>query len=303
MQMDYKSDKSYRLLKMNEQLTHGEVLRKDTLISAFDVTSKTIQRDLESLRFYLSETGKGELKYDRKNDCYRLERISGGNLTAKEIFAVCKILIESRAFNKEEFDGLIEKLLLQLSIEQRINVETRIGNERVNYLPLMHGKLLINTLWTLANLITEQKLTKIWYIRQDKMSKAHLIKPVGIMFSEFYFYLIAWLANDSKDFYTVFRVDRITDIEIKDKKFKIPYTERFSEVEFRKRVQFMYPGKIKRVKFVYRGPSIEAVLDRLPTAQIIGKQVNESVTIIAESYGNGIDIWLKSQGEWVEIVE
>ena len=301
--MDYKSDKSYRLLRMNEQLAHGEVLRKDALISAFGVTPKTVQRDLESLRQYLTETGEGELRYDRKNDLYRLERISGGSLDPEDVFAVCKILIESRAFNKKEFEELIGKLLLQLSPEQRLPVEARIGNERVNYLPLKHGKPLVDTLWTLANLVTEQRLTKIWYIRKDSIPTAHLIKPVGIMFSEFYFYLIAWLANDSKDFYTVFRADRITEVEPKEERFNIPYAERFNEAEFRKRVQFMYPGKLKRVKFIYSGSSVEAVLDRLPSAQVSGKNDDGSVTVIAESYGNGIDMWLKSQGDWVEIVE
>jgi|LSQX01.2.fsa_nt_gb predicted DNA-binding transcriptional regulator YafY len=301
--MDYKTDKSYRLLRMNEQLACGGVLRKESLASAFDVTPKTVQRDLESLRIYLLENGEGDLRYDRKHDCYQLERTSGGKLTEKEVFAVSKVLIESRAFNKEEFDELIRKLLLQLLPEQRLPVEARIGSERVNYLPLKHGKPLIDTLWTLANLITEQRLTRIWYVRQDKTPKAHLIKPVGIMFSEFYFYLIAWMANDKKDFYTVFRADRITEVEPKDERFDIPYAERFSEAEFRKRVQFMYPGKLKRVKFVYRGSSIEAVLDRLPTAQILGKDDDGGTTVIAESYGDGIDMWLKSQGDWIRILE
>ena len=297
------SDKSYRMLRMNQQLARGEVLRKDSLASAFGVTPKTVQRDIDSLRLYLSEIGEGDLRYDRKNDCYRLERISGGDLTTEEVFAICKILIESRAFNTNEFEKLIKKMLLQLSPEQRLPVEARIGNERVNYLPLKHGKPLIDTLWKLATLITEQKLTRIWYVRQDKTPKVHLIKPVGIMFSDFYFYLIAWLADESKDFYTVFRVDRITDAETKDEKFEIPYAERFSESEFRKRVQFMYPGQLKRVKFKYSGTSVEAILDKLPTANIIQTSKDGSYLISAESYGDGIDMWLKSQGDWIKIID
>ncbi|MDR1638701.1 MAG: WYL domain-containing protein [Clostridiales bacterium] len=301
--MDYKSDKPCRLLRMNEQLAHGGVLRKDALVSDFGITSKTAQRDIESLRLYLSETSQGDLRYDRKNDCYRLERVNGGGLGEAEVFAVCKILIESRAFNKAEFEELLNKLLAPLSQEQRKPVETRIGNERVNYLPLNHGKPLINTLWTLANLVTEQRLTRIWYVRQDKTPKDHVVKPVGIMFSEFYFYLIAWMANDSKDFYTVFRVDRIMDIEEKNDRFAVPYADKFNEAEFRKRVQFMYTGKLKRVKFIYRGSSVEAVLDKLPTAQVIQRNDDGTFTMSAESYGGGIDMWLKSQGTWVEILE
>ena len=301
--MDYKADKSYRLLMMNKQLSHGEVLRKDALVSVFGVTPKTVQRDIDSLRLYLNETGEGDLRYDRKNDCYRLERISDGALTVAELFSICKILIESRAFNTDEHKTLIRKMLMPLSPDQRMLLEARIGNERVHYMPLKHGKPLINILWTLANLITEQKSARIWYIRQDKTPKVHNIKPVGIMFAEFYFYLLAWLADESKDFCTVFRVDRIADMEVTGETFSIPYAERFSETEFRKRVQFMYPGPLRQVKFIFRGRSLEAVLDKLPTAQIIGKNPDGSYLISAETYGNGIDMWIRSQGEWIEIVD
>jgi predicted DNA-binding transcriptional regulator YafY len=288
---------------MYKQLSYGESLKKNVLINEFNVTAKTVQRDIDDLRLYLNESSEGDLCYDRKNDCYILERISSGFLTEKEVFVICKVLIESRAFNKEEFEVLIKKLLIPLSPKQRIPVETRIGNERVNYLQLKHGKPLIDRIWQLANQITKRQFTKIYYVRLDKTPREHLIKPVGIMFSEFYFYLISWLADDSKDYYTVFRVDRITDVVIIKERFEIPYAERFNESEFRKRVQFMYSGKLKRVKFLFKGPSLEVVFDRLPTAQVIGKTSDGRVMITAESYGDGINMWLHSQGDRVEIIE
>ena len=121
------------------------------------------------------------------------------------------------------------------------------------------------------------------------------------MFSDFYFYLIAWIADNSKTDYTVFRVDRITDIESKNERFDIPYSSRFNEAEFRKRVQFMYPGKLRTIRFRFKGPSLEAILDRLPTAKIESED-SSGVIVRAEVYGNGADMWLKSQGEWVEYI-
>ncbi|MEG0835721.1 MAG: WYL domain-containing protein, partial [Christensenellaceae bacterium] len=56
------------------------------------------------------------------------------------------------------------------------------------------------------------------------------------------------------------------------------------------------------VNFTYSGPSIEAVLDRLPTAEIT-KEDNGVYTLRAEVYGDGIDMWLRSQGEKVKILE
>ena len=39
----------------------------------------------------------------------------------------------------------------------------------------------------------------------------------------------------------------------------------------------MYGGKLRKVKFRYKGYSVEAILDRLPTAQIISEDNGEYV--------------------------
>ena len=63
----------------------------------------------------------------------------------------------------------------------------------------------------------------------------------------------------------------------------------------------MYGGKLRKVKFKYSGLSIEAVLDRLPTAKILDEE--DGVFIIeVEVFGDGIDMWLRSQGKIVEIL-
>ena len=85
-----------------------------------------------------------------------------------------------------------------------------------------------------------------------------------------------------------------------DRHFSVPYAQRFSEGEFRKRVQFMYGGKLQTVRFTYSGPSVEAVLDRLPTAEIVSEQ-DGVYEIKAEVFGKGIEMWLKGQGEYITV--
>ena len=102
-------------------------------------------------------------------------------------------------------------------------------------------------------------------------------------------------------FPTIYRIDRIAGYKVLDKQFKIPYGNRFKEGEFRKRIQFMYGGKLQKVKFRYKGSSVEAVLDRLPTAKIL-EEKDGVYTISAEVFGKGIDMWLRSQGDMVEVI-
>ena len=60
----------------------------------------------------------------------------------------------------------------------------------------------------------------------------------------------------------------------------------------------MYGGKLQRIRFKYIGPSIEAVLDRLPTAKILS-QDDKGWLVEAEVFGKGIEMWLKSQGDYI----
>ena len=86
-----------------------------------------------------------------------------------------------------------------------------------------------------------------------------------------------------------------------DERFRIPYSSRFEEGEFRKRIQFMYGGKLQKVKFKYTGTDVDAVLDRLPTGIILDEN-DGTYTISAEVFGKGIDMWLRSQGDNIELV-
>jgi hypothetical protein len=133
------------------------------------------------------------------------------------------------------------------------------------------------------------------------------------MFSEFYFYLVGFIDEEGEKeklkfevendpFPTIYRIDRIKEYDITDRHFNVAYQNRFEEGEFRKRVQFMYGGKLQKIKFWYKGPSVEAVLDRLPTAKILQHDGNDYL-ISAEVFGKGIDMWLRSQGDMVKVVE
>ena len=166
---------------------------------------------------------------------------------------------------------------------------------------------MLNGMWELGQVIQNHQMIEIEYerLKEPRMVKRR-VKPVGIMFSEYYFYLTALLEdkesfeNPDDLFPTIYRIDRIRSFRVLDEHFAVPYKDRFQEGEFRKRVQFMYGGKLERIKFKYTGPSIEAVLDRLPTAEIV-EQDEDGWIVQAEVFGKGIEMWVRSQGENIQV--
>lgn len=103
-------------------------------------------------------------------------------------------------------------------------------------------------------------------------------------------------------FPTIYRIDRIKNMSVLDERFHIPYSSRFEEGEFRKRIQFMYGGKIQKVRFRYKGPDIDSILDRLPTAHVLDEENGEYI-VAAEVFGTGINMWIRSQGDYIEMIE
>ena len=303
--------KSVRLLTIYSRLANDEILNKSQLAQEFHVTERSIQRDMEDLRTFVTEQMlMQEIIYDPKAKGFRLANSVPKSLTNSEILAVSKILLESRSMRRDEMMPILDKLIsCCVPAENRKAVGALVANERYHYVEPRHGRPVLSGLWEIGQAVQRQNVMKICY---EKMGGTEIvertIEPAGLLFSEYYFYLVAFIRdidrvtefeNPDDLFPTIYRIDRIRSFEVLDEHFQVPYKDRFEEGEFRKRVQFMYGGKLQHIQFRYTGPSIEAVLDRLPTAKIV-EQDESGWTILAEVFGKGIDMWLKSQGEYVQ---
>lgn len=306
----YSDKKLERILYLYTKLINGECIYKFEEAKRFGMHPRSIQRDFNDLRiFFANQSADGnhkELVYDKSKNYYFLRSKNETRLSDSEIFAVCKILLESRSMCKDELEPIISKLLeLCGSPNDKSTINSMISNELLYYVEPHHQKKFINEMWEISNAVRKHNLLKITYKKQDDSTVERIVKPVGIMFSEYYFYLTAFIENIDKQtefdnpddiFPTIYRIDRIQGYTVLKEHFDIPYKERFNEGEFLKRIQFMYGGKLRRVKFRYTGANVESILDRLPTAKIIQKD-NEGYIILAEVFGKGIDMWLRSQGE------
>ena len=308
-----------RLINMYATLAEDKALYKAQEAVKFNCSLRSIQRDIEDLRSFFANQSEitgavQELIYDRKMNAYRLVPPLRNLLSNEETFAVLKILLESRSLTEAEMFPILQKLIsCCVPADKQKQVNELIANEKFHYIEPRHKSKLLLKMWELSAAIKEQKKIEIIYSRQDNSAVRRTLKPVGIMFSEFYFYLVCFIDDNEEQkkikfevendpFPTIYRIDRIKEYTITDKHFYVPYQNRFEEGEFRKRVQFMYGGKLQKIKFWYKGPSVEAVLDRLPTAEILQRD-GKGYLISAEVFGKGIDMWLRSQGDMVETVK
>ena len=242
------------------------------------------------------------MEYVRAKKGYILEQEPRSWLTEEDVLVVSRILLESRAFDKNELGLLLNKLAAQVQPKERKVLEELLRGEAFGYVPARHSQPLMERIWKLGEAVRAQRIVKLAYQKEkDAQPVERLVEPCSVLFSEYYFYLIAYIHNANHPYPAVYRLDRITHYEVQGEKYQMTEQRRIKDGEFRKHVQFMIPGKLMTVAFKFWGPSVEAVLDRLPTAKII-KEENGVTEIEATIFGEGILMWLLSQGDTLEVI-
>lgn len=297
----------------------GRIIKKSVAAQKYGVNERSIQRDIEDIRAFcrncvaLGDSMPGDLIYDYIEKGYRLERRQAPKLSNSEVLALCKILLDSRAFVKTEMADMLHKVIACCVPESNQALITKlVNNEAFHYVEPRHRTSFLDTMWQLGEAIQQHRYVTVTYGRiKDRKVVERRLKPLALLFSEYYFYLIAFIddSNIQKIYEgardmtpTIYRLDRIKNLTVEKDLFRIPYNRRFQEGEFRKRVQFMYGGPLQHVTFTYTGSDIDAVLDRLPTAKILSEE-NGTYRIEAEVYGKGVEMWLHSQGKNVSDVQ
>ena len=303
--MTASESKKGRMLGLFYRLMRGENISPKMMAQEYGVSAKSISRDMNEIKNFLSDSrdlvGNAEIRYISGSKVYCLELENG--LLSKELILIIKMLMACRAIDKAALSQLISKLKAFTAGSDKEMIEKLIIKEMFHYQGVKHQcDNLVELVWKLTNCIYTQKEITVSYYKMDGSRIERRLLPLSIMFSEFYFYLIADVktAKDSSPHY--YRVDRITKVIEHRETFSIKYAKQFDEGDLRKKVQLMFPGINRKIKFEFSGPSVQAILDRLPMSRIVEKK-GEQYIIEAETYGTGINRFLLSQGAWVKVLE
>lgn len=303
--MGNSAQKKNRVLDIFYRAMKGENLSVRKIADEYGVSAKSISRDINEIKNFLSDNrdivGNTELKYSSSSKSYYLE--FENFLLSKELMAIMKMMIGCRAFSKMEVLELLSKLKNFISYHDREMIQHLLAKEMYHYSEVNHDcKSVIDNIWQLTRCIHEKIEISVTYYKTDRRLVERRIKPIAIIFSDYYFYLIAYHSDkdDWKPLY--YRVDRIVNIVVHRNHFVLDKQHNFDEGELRSKIQFMFPGDYRKIKFEYTGPSVQAILDKIPTAKII--DIKGSTKIIeAETYGTGINMFLLSQGKMIRVLE
>ena len=296
---------SDRTLEIFYTLIRGECLSNRKIADKYGVSSRTISRDISRIQNYFYEhrdiMNNAEIVYSHKDKAYILK--SDEFLKNSELFALVKVILGARCFSKEDTLTLIRKIKQFTTPNDRNLLESIIKKEVFHYREVRSDcDSVIDNLWRIVQCIEQRRCISIRYIKMDRTEVIRKLHPSAVMFSEYYFYLIAYEPDGEPAKAKYYRIDRIRSIVEHREKYVLDQSNDFDEGELREKNQFMFPGDLVQITFEFSGLSLQSVLDRLPTARVIEKNDSKSIVTAEVNYGRGLIMYLLSQGSWIKVL-
>ena len=217
-------DNKCRLLDIFYQLMWDNHVTVNSIARNYEVSEKTIKRDISMIRSFLSENreleGNVELQYDRQEQCYKLNRLEG--LSSQELLIILKILVGSRALDKESLREAVDRLTICANNTGQEIFRDFCKNELDYYRAVKkeEGVDISGFVWKLEKAIQRGRSVCIVYEKLEGACVERNLYPISVVFSNFYFYLLACRSDMEESAVIYYRVDRMK--EIREGKERIP---------------------------------------------------------------------------------
>lgn len=209
--MDYsETNRLSRLTAILIQLQTKRIVTASELANKFDVSKRTIYRDIKALEQsgvpVLTVEGKGYTLMDG----YKIPPVMFSEKQANALILAEQLVLKNNdASFVKDYSEAIDKIkaVLRQSEKDKANLLA----DRTRYDQNVNRERKSNNLSDLQNALTNYNLVKIEYINKEGTATSRLIEPFAILSGENW-YLIAW-CRLRKEF-RFFRLDRIQKTEI-----------------------------------------------------------------------------------------
>jgi predicted DNA-binding transcriptional regulator YafY len=205
-----------RLVAILTQLQTKRLITATALANKFNVSIRTIYRDIKTLDqsgvLILTEDGKGYTLMEG----YRIPPVMFTESQANALILAEQLVLKNKdASFIKDYSEAIEKIkaVLAYSVKDKANLLA----ERTRFSQNINGERNSNNLSDLQFALTNYCVTKIEYTNETNKSTSRLIEPFALLSTQENWLLVAW-CRLRKEF-RYFRLDRITRMEILAEKF------------------------------------------------------------------------------------
>lgn len=287
--------KNPRILQIYTMLLRGESISKEELAREYEVSEKSIQRDIEDLREFVEEAMPGvSLRYSGKKRQYALVSEKGGLLEPPQLLLVAELLLQSGVLPRAETFALLERLLAlcrEPVPRQRLTERLRRGS--LHYRTRSHNTAQLELLWQLEEAIQQRCRVRLRYEKEDSQPE---VWPQEVLVRMGLLYLAAF-PEKTENRLLLCRLDRLAGVELLPDE---PWEGRMLQPE---RAPFTTGGELYRIRFRYWSENMQPIHIWLPGARLQRLPDGQGWQVTVEVYGRQIATWLRAQGRMVDQVQ
>lgn len=293
--------KSDRVLALFYRLLMGQRVKKAVYAAEAGIAGRSAERDIQTLRDVLAEEGHGYTLLLGEDGCYYLDN-ARREFTEMEVLLISKVLLSSRVLCDSEMKQIIRSMMARFPFTVRQEIKTAIQSEADQYVEPVHKKELLQLHWDLNRAMQKQLKIALTYRKASGVQVMHKVLPISIVASECYLYLVGFFEEKAYDYPAFFRLDRIVSAAVTDEHYNPRLFADYNMGKMKQCIQFMYAGKLMKVKLACQPRALEAVRDRLPNHRILGEKDGRTI-LTAKVFGEGFWRWALPYGDAVEVLE
>ena len=300
--MAEKIKKANRVLMLLYRLSLGERVSKADYAAEAGISVRSAERDMREIRTVLTEMGDSyTLLLDEAGRLY-FSNNGRRKFSETEVLFISKVLLSSRSLCREEMRQVIAAMSSLFGFAVRNEIKAAIQSELEQYVEPQHGKRLLALHWDLTRAMQCQLKIALRYRKLSGEVVCRKVLPISIVSSEYYLYLVGFFEEKAYEYPAFFRLDRILTVEKTDEHYNPRLFSDYNMGKMKQCIQFMYAGRLLRVRLRCENRALEAVRDRLPNHRIVAREEGHTI-LQAKVFGEGFCRWILQYGRSVEVLE
>lgn len=286
-----------RVASMLVRMIQGETIYVENEAAQSNLTKRSTERDIKSIREYIKDMSIN-LKVIQKRRPARYYITKENDIPFEEVLALLQMIISTRAFNKTEFNKLRNRLLSQLSKEDRKKAVQLTNSTVAKYVPVKSEYNLLDRIKDFSNYIDKKLTVNFKYLNSYGIVRQEMALPVSIYFDTFYFYVVMYNEEAKQSFSC--RLDRFVDYKA-SKAQKIKMSRQFKKDDGAERNNTYLLNYGNKVDFeIYYSGYPQTALDRFPNSKV-KQTLDKEVLIEGSAYTQGLVLWIMGQGSRVRV--
>lgn len=289
-----------RIINVFIDLLAGQPLTTEQFMAKYHVTKRTVQRDMGSLRDLLAAS-KIDYQFEHKNRSNLYALTPTNRIQLEQALGLLKLMIGTRAFQKDELMQVVDSVTALLAPDEQEIVRKLCSVSLAEYTPVgQPDQVLLPRLKQFSTWIMKRTTLSFKYQHSsDGQVHSEIGVPISVYFANYYFYIVMFNEHRPQGIY---RLDRFCTVKpVTDRKIRLRYDKKINEANFNNKTYLLHGGSDLTYTFRYWAFP-QTALDKLPNSRVIKVMPDQSVIIEAESFEQGVLLWLLGQGPRVKVL-